>query len=68
MYPLNTQKTIWNGAIHIYRLSYDLPDTVILFTVYSLQLYKSLFHFRYKLKPNRIKARALRLEYYSSYL
>ena len=41
------------------------------FTVYyvhSLQLNKPLFYFWYKFKPNRIKARGVQSDYYSSYL
>jgi hypothetical protein len=34
----------------------------------SLQLNKPLFHFWYKFKPNRIKARRVQSDYYSSYL
>ena len=36
--------------------------------VQSLQLYKPLFHFRYKFKPNRIQVRGLRSADYSIYL
>ena len=45
--------------------------SLTLYTVYfvhSLQLYKPLFHFRYKFKPNTIQVRGLRSSYYSSYL
>jgi len=68
MHPPNPRKTILNRAIRLYGLSYDEPDTN--YTVYyaqSLQLYKPLFHFQHKFKPNRIQARGLRSEYYSSY-
>jgi len=39
MYPLNTRKTILNQAIHIYGLSYDYPDTILLFTMYRVCSY-----------------------------
>jgi hypothetical protein len=41
------------------------------YTVYcvkSLQLYKLLFHFQYKFKPNSIQAQGSRSEYYWGYL
>ena len=49
--------TVVSLAWHYYNIYY----------VNSLHLHKPLFHFWYKFKPNKIKARGLRSEYYSSY-
>jgi hypothetical protein len=62
------------NSFHLYlkpgvlESSYSQKRSYTVYHVKSLQLYKTLFHFQYKFKPNRIQAQRLRSEYYSSYL